>query len=651
MATTFPYYPATTFEQAVELAIFSSNQLHQIINSDATSEVETENGDIPSVRKALVDNLYFKTPAIIWQEGLTSTIFNQLYYYDSDDDNSVSGYYYAPTATSSNPISVGADPYQDSNWRLYSTDSYTKNQLNSENGASYIGTSTTGQTVQDFIDSQGETNTSMSQDIKDIESEISTLSSNLSNTSDSSLGDALIGVKQPYTGSVGITQHDKNSNIVTFTEFGAVGDGTTDDSPAILAAINSGRPISVTDGKTYLIGTAITTSLNNVNISLSISTTIKRGFVGGGLFTLSGDDCRIVGGTWAGEFDSNNNNSGDAFIWLLGNRNIVAGIKGSNTFRGVAISSGGADTQEGKACDNKVLYCVLDTCDNIGVMTDHALRSNIVGNYITKCGAECVTIDNESHHSIVTENTMITSGLKGSAGLIGAGNNCNYNMIFDNYLDGCQDNGGVGVNGDYNTIRGNTIINCSGPGAYISANETYGTPTKNNIIGNNINLCTSFASVDAGCVDTTILDNTGGNLAISDAGTGTRIYRINSGRHGHLFKGAYASAWSLATQSYDGKSTSGFYDTGNGYLSLSLHNASDAETIKLDPVSGAHLFGNNLSFGRSGGTDDTYPRMYSAADGTLFLEMSANYKFLWGTNGVFQMSSNGGSSWKSATFS
>lgn len=464
------------------------------------------------------------------------------------------------------------------------------------------------------------------------------------------LGDKLIAVKQPFDGAAQITQHEKNMQNTTFAEFGAKGDGTTDDSAAILAAINSGLPIVVNDGKTYLIGTAITTSLNNVNISLSISTTIKRGFVGGGLFTLSGDDCRIVGGTWAGEFDSSNNNSGDAFIWLLGNRNIVAGIKGSNTFRGVAISSGGADTQEGKACDNKVLYCVLDTCDNIGVMTDHALRSNIVGNYITKCGAECVTIDNESHHSIVTENTMITSGLKGSAGLIGAGNNCNYNMIFDNYLDGCQDNGGVGVNGDYNTIRGNTIINCSGPGAYISANETYGTPTKNNIIGNNINLCTSFASVDAGCVDTTILDNTGGNLAISDSGTGTRIYRTNSGKHGHLFKGAYAEAWSLATQSYDGKSTSGFYDTGNGYLSLSLHNASDVETIKLDPVSGAHLFGKNLSFGRSGGTDDTYPRMYPAADGTLFLEMSANYKFLWGTNGVFQMSSDGGSSWKSVSF-
>ena len=55
MATTFPTYPSTTFEQAVELAIFSSNQLHNVINEDANTTIETEDGYIPSLRKALVD--------------------------------------------------------------------------------------------------------------------------------------------------------------------------------------------------------------------------------------------------------------------------------------------------------------------------------------------------------------------------------------------------------------------------------------------------------------------------------------------------------------------------------------------------------------------------------------------------------------------
>ena len=60
MADNFPQYPATSFDQAVDLTIFSSNQLGDVINGDAISVVNTESGDIPTLRKALVDNFYFK---------------------------------------------------------------------------------------------------------------------------------------------------------------------------------------------------------------------------------------------------------------------------------------------------------------------------------------------------------------------------------------------------------------------------------------------------------------------------------------------------------------------------------------------------------------------------------------------------------------
>lgn len=116
MATTFPTYPATTFEQAVELSIFASNQLHNVINGDATTTIETENGDIPSVRKALVDNFFFKTP-VRWTNGESSTLFNQLYYFYEDEV--VNGWYYAPSATTDNPVSLGSTPVGDDNWVLY----------------------------------------------------------------------------------------------------------------------------------------------------------------------------------------------------------------------------------------------------------------------------------------------------------------------------------------------------------------------------------------------------------------------------------------------------------------------------------------------------------------------------------------------------
>lgn len=115
---TYPVYPATTFTQAVELTIFASNQLHDVINGDALTTVETENGDIPTLRKALVDNFYFKTP-INWVEGESSTVFNQLYYFDGT--LATSGWYYAPQATVDNPIAMGSTPLDDDNWRLYQT--------------------------------------------------------------------------------------------------------------------------------------------------------------------------------------------------------------------------------------------------------------------------------------------------------------------------------------------------------------------------------------------------------------------------------------------------------------------------------------------------------------------------------------------------
>lgn len=57
------------------------------------------------------------------------------------------------------------------------------------------------------------------------------------------LGDALITVKQPLTGSVARTLHARNRDTVYLEDFGAVGNGTTDDTAAIQAALNSGASL------------------------------------------------------------------------------------------------------------------------------------------------------------------------------------------------------------------------------------------------------------------------------------------------------------------------------------------------------------------------------------------------------------------------
>jgi hypothetical protein len=86
------------------------------------------------------------------------------------------------------------------------------------------------------------------------------LQSNLANTTDNALGDNLVGFKQAnaagfLTGAVARTVSTKLQEIVSAKDFGAVGDGVTDDTAALKAAFDYAIPaaVAVELAGTYLV--------------------------------------------------------------------------------------------------------------------------------------------------------------------------------------------------------------------------------------------------------------------------------------------------------------------------------------------------------------------------------------------------------------
>jgi len=137
------------------------------------------------------------------------------------------------------------------------------------------------------------------------------LKTDLANGVDAAKGSALVGYLPAGTGAVGRTVQDKLRESVSFKDFGATGDGVTDDTAEVLSALNSGARVVDGQGLTYKLTSNIAPTSQNIviqNAKFDISTITTGGSAigftgaqGAGVAltanTLTGSNAIVVGNT------------------------------------------------------------------------------------------------------------------------------------------------------------------------------------------------------------------------------------------------------------------------------------------------------------------------------------------------------------------
>jgi hypothetical protein len=289
------------------------------------------------------------------------------------------------------------------------------------------------------------------------------------------------------TGAVTTTVQAKLRETVSVKDFGAVGDGITDDTTAfvaMVAAITDGMVVDLL-GKSYVVQSdaIVITSKNRITIRGNGAKLLKPSSDGNTTYAIKLDGCShcIVEGI---EFDRANSTHADAFykdgIYAEDCTNLIVrncrftdvynGLYAircpytqfvNNYCKGVLTYSAGNDTA--KILANTMLTLADTTSDTYLTSSHHSICSNNVfinvRHGVYNNGASYLEVANNTCDS--THNSALYS--------IGEGNVFTGNLIYNSGKDGIK----VISTGSKSTISGNYIKWCgifhSDGGAYISA--------------------------------------------------------------------------------------------------------------------------------------------------------------------------------------
>lgn len=268
--------------------------------------------------------------------------------------------------------------------------------------------------------------------------------------------DALqINYLPPFTNAVSETVQAKLAQTVSVMDFGAVGDGVTDDTTAIQNAVDASISVFFPTGS-YLISTPITLpSGSNVygtnGGQFSSGTTITNNAVGGGIFWMA--DGTGAPGQVDGPTITNFNLVADYPIKLnLETATILDGISATtpyimkpkieNVFCNSRVAGTGTGISFSKVFDFEIIRCSILNFD-IGILLQgcdigRVMTNRILGSYsyqILEIGVSTFGSQN-----LIENNDILAGGTTGCIYIKSCGR---HPRIIDNYLETANAAGGI----------------------------------------------------------------------------------------------------------------------------------------------------------------------------------------------------------------
>jgi len=277
------------------------------------------------------------------------------------------------------------------------------------------------------------------------------------------LGAAMAGFSQARAGEIARTLLDKQPELVSVKDYGATGNGVTDDTAAIQAAFTASSKITFPDGS-YLITARIAKASNYVNIDFGNAKIIAKLPTGGTVFSfgVTSNTAIYTGLTVKGGFFELSNAASafnTVYIAIQGTKNFsvqgcnlknvsnggvyvqagcedglidnitVSGISGYSTCRGIWLNGATATDYASQLVDVssitrnatavpvhavknvKIINCTI-VLESYGIYLINTRDCRVENNYIDKgsSGARCIAVNAYSPKAIIKGNTLVSAG-------------------------------------------------------------------------------------------------------------------------------------------------------------------------------------------------------------------------------------------------